>query len=139
LTVFALLGLIARRSRNFGTRWPIFLAMPATSGRNAHLTYAAPSRHRDATSRHRLCSPQSGTEIEMMRMMSVMMVLAPLALAACSSSPDATTSSTSGGSSQDSQALAIAQQAKATADQAQATANEAKQEADRMYQQNLKK
>lgn len=64
-------------------------------------------------------------------------VLAPLALAACSSgqSKEASASYTS----QDQQALATSQQALQTAQQAQATANQAKQEADQMYQRNLQK
>jgi hypothetical protein len=59
---------------------------------------------------------------------SLLLVLAPLTLVACSSTND-----------QDQQAMATAQQAQATAQQALATANEAKQEADRVNQQNLKK
>jgi|HubBroStandDraft_5_1064220.scaffolds.fasta_scaffold502099_1 outer membrane murein-binding lipoprotein Lpp len=69
-----------------------------------------------------------------MRMIYLAAVLAPLALAACSSQPQ-----TSSVSSDDQQALATSQQALQTAQQAQSTANQAKQEADQMYQRNLQK
>jgi outer membrane murein-binding lipoprotein Lpp len=62
-------------------------------------------------------------------------ILAPLAIAACSSGESSTTTT----SVQDMQARQTAQQALQTAQQAQATANDAKQEADRMNQRNLQK
>lgn len=71
----------------------------------------------------------------MVRKIYLAAVLAPLALAACSSGQ----SSQAAYSSQDQQALATSQQALQTAQQAQATANQAKQEADSMYQRNLQK
>ena len=72
----------------------------------------------------------------MVRKAQVLLLLAPLALAACS---QGRTSETSMSSSADQQALATSQQALQTAQQAQATANEAKAEADRMGQRNLQK
>jgi outer membrane murein-binding lipoprotein Lpp len=78
----------------------------------------------------------SGTEVLMVRKIYLAAVLAPLALAACSSGQSGQMSSAS---SQDQQALATSQQALQTAQQAQATANQAKQEADQMYQRNLQK
>jgi uncharacterized protein YcfL len=79
-------------------------------------------------------SLNSGTEV-LMRKIYLAAVLAPLALAACSSGQG----SQVGASSQDQQALATSQQALQTAQQAQATAAQAKQEADQMYQRNLQK
>jgi outer membrane biogenesis lipoprotein LolB len=70
----------------------------------------------------------------MVRKVYALALLAPLALAACSQSPQ-----TSMSSSADQQALATSQQALQTAQQAQATANEAKAQADRMNQRNLQK
>jgi hypothetical protein len=72
----------------------------------------------------------------MVRKVHLMLLLAPLALAACS---QGRSEGVSAASSSDQQALATSQQALQTAQQAQATANEAKQEADRMYQRNLQK
>ncbi|HEY3919598.1 MAG TPA: alanine-zipper protein [Stellaceae bacterium] len=65
-----------------------------------------------------------------------LLLVAPLALAACSSGRSSEMSSVS---SSDQQALATSQQALQTAQQAQSTANEAKAEADRMGQRNLQK
>jgi hypothetical protein len=65
------------------------------------------------------------------------MLLAPLAIAACSSAqpaPPPTAMST-----EDQQARSTAQQALQVAQQAQQTANDAKAEADRMGQQSLQK
>jgi hypothetical protein len=64
-------------------------------------------------------------------------MLAPLAMVACSSGSGET--STSATSVQDQQAMQTAQQALQTAQQAQTTANDAKQEADRMNQKSLQK
>ena len=72
----------------------------------------------------------------MVRKVYALALLAPLALAACSSGRTETSMSAS---SADQQALATSQQALQTAQQAQATANEAKSEADRMYQRGLQK
>lgn len=72
----------------------------------------------------------------MVRKIYLAAILAPLALAACSSGQSRETAYSS---NQDQQALATSQQALQTAQQAQATANQAKQEADQMYQRNLQK
>jgi len=66
------------------------------------------------------------------KLSTLLLVLAPLALAACAHDDNAA-------NSQSQQALATAQQAQITAQQALTTANEAKQEADRMNQESLKK
>jgi hypothetical protein len=73
----------------------------------------------------------------MARKLLLATLLAPLAIAACSSGQSTGASSVS--PNQDQQAMATAQQALQTAQQAQATANDAKQEADRMGQQSLQK
>jgi uncharacterized cupredoxin-like copper-binding protein len=61
-------------------------------------------------------------------------LMAPLAMAACSSGEHMSSTSTT-----DTQARQTAQQALQVAQQAQSTANDAKQEADRMNQRNLQK
>ena len=73
----------------------------------------------------------------MVRKLLPLVLLAPLAIAACSSGQ--TGSSTMTASSEDQQARATAQQALQTAQQAQSTANDAKAEADRMNQRSLQK
>jgi hypothetical protein len=72
----------------------------------------------------------------MIRKFFPLVLLAPLAIAACSSqaSPPPVASSM-----EDQQARATAQQALQVAQQAQQTANDAKSEADRMGQQSLTK
>jgi hypothetical protein len=64
-------------------------------------------------------------------------MLAPLAMVACSSGQSDTSMTST--SYQDQQARQTAAQALQTAQQAQATANDAKQEADRMNQRSLQK
>jgi hypothetical protein len=71
---------------------------------------------------------------KMSRKLLLVVLLTPLAIAACSS-----TQSASAPNPQDQQAMATAQQALQTAQQAQSTANDAKSEADRMGQQSLQK
>jgi hypothetical protein len=66
-----------------------------------------------------------------------LVLLAPLAIAACSSSQPAPAQTSM--TTEDQQARSTAQQALQVAQQAQQTANDAKAEADRMGQQSLQK
>jgi hypothetical protein len=75
----------------------------------------------------------------MVRKFLPVVLLAPLAIAACSSHGETSTGMTSTTSYQDMTARQTAQQALQVAQQAQATANDAKKEADRMNQQSLQK
>ena len=76
----------------------------------------------------------------MVRKFLPLVLLAPLAIAACSSGQGSESGMTSTTTSvQDQQARQTAQQALQVAQQAQSTANEAKQEADRMNQRSLQK
>ena len=70
----------------------------------------------------------------MVRKLLPLVLLAPLAVAACSSGRSETAAAPA-----NDQAMVTAQQALTTAQQAQTTANEAKQEADRMNQRHLTK
>jgi len=73
----------------------------------------------------------------MIRKFLPLALLAPLAIAACTTAQTRETASTT--TIEDQQARATAQHALEVAQQADATANEAKREADRMGQQSLTK